>query len=100
MAIRYSGDLTIRMRWINERGLNGNGTYRCVVSRRGKDRTVVHVGAAACITEAVDSPASYDDTARAALAFVSADREESGEYGFLDGAEYGPDDLIVRRKRA
>lgn len=86
MATRYSGDLTIRVQWIDKAhtGPHG-GYYRCTISRGKNHLWSGAINAAQHITDGVDSSASYDSTARAALAF--ADHEGAD----VESAAYAAD---------
>jgi hypothetical protein len=97
MAIRYSGDLTIKMEWDDDRGgYLAVVRYTTAGHRMGRRWSgLIHPSPHAMRTRAVDSPVAYDDIGRSALSFAdyegfntdSAERDErSGEY-------------IVRRNR-
>lgn len=74
MPKRYSGNCVITIRLVEEQALQIHGqpaTYRCsVYDRVTKDQAGVMVGHPKVLVRAVDSPETYDETARAALAFV------------------------------
>jgi hypothetical protein len=67
MALRYCGDLIIRIRWIDTAG-----AYSAVVrNTRGQMVGRAMVSPPAHTLRAVDCPAAYDDAAHAALSFVA-----------------------------
>jgi hypothetical protein len=79
-ALRYSGELRIRVTYIdgwtdlvNGTPVHRNGEYRCAIRSTDKDaiRCTIIVVAPAVLSHAVDSPKAFDDAARAALAFAS-----------------------------
>lgn len=104
-AIRYSGDLRIRLTYIDTTD-NGalNGVYRCAISYIGKDSAqpptvcTVRVFAPFNLTKSVDCPAAFDEAAKNALARASADewpidvyaRQDSSGY-VVSSATRGPD---------
>jgi hypothetical protein len=59
-----------------------------------QSRTVQFVGPPAELRRAVDAPESYDDAARAALAFADAELWEGSQLG--NWGEAGP--VVTRRK--
>ena len=67
-AIRYSGSIRIRVTY-----RDNHSDYRCFLSATTGEKHTVYVGEPAILTRAVDSPESYDDAARAALAFAESD---------------------------
>lgn len=90
MAIRYCGDLIIRVRYVDDAG-----AYHAVVrNTRGQLQGRVFVTPPAHQLRAVDCPDAYDDAAHAALSFVAEPR--SGE---IDGADYTDSGWSIRRKR-
>lgn len=88
MATRYSGEVVIRVQWVDR--IHGNcphgGHYKTSVSVRGKHvwSGVVCAPASLPRGQGVDSPKAYDDTAHAALSF--ADDETRPDYGGRRGS--------------
>lgn len=92
MAIRYSGNATIRVVY------RDSGDYACTVSVAGRNVWTGTVGAPAVgfgVGIAYDSPEAYDEAARAALAF--AEDDTGGDTIRPDCAE-GSGVCIFRRK--
>lgn len=78
MATRYSGDVTIRVEWVDSRN-----HYR--VALRWKDgevprSAVQYVGHPASMRRSVDAPESYDEAAAAAISFADDAGEGPGEH--------------------
>lgn len=89
---RYSGSLRIRLAY-SDVDCGYICTIKSVYSRvvRGTEsRRVegVFVGEAACLTCAVDSPEAFDDAARAALAYASADAQACAAGTLNHGASF------------
>jgi hypothetical protein len=101
-ARRFSGACSIGITLIEEQASQIEGspaTYRVLVrDRESGDRAVVMVGHARHMIRAVDSPATYDEVARAGLSFVI---EESRATGQTFTPDYEPDGtyLIDRSRR-
>ena len=80
-ATRYCGDLEIRIQYdphlFNSRFAGGrrNGAYECRIRRGGKKLGTIYVGAPEYITQAVDSPETFDEVASSALAFAAHEDE-------------------------
>ena len=96
MAVRYSGNVTIRLTYhdpkVGDRW--ANGYYICALSWPGGRKSVT-VGAPAYLSQAVDSAGAYDDTASAAISFADYEGPEGDFYpAWGDG---GP--AISRKKR-
>lgn len=105
-AIRYSGNVTIRVSYFdNDRSTyldgtprNPNGFYRCSLARTVNPGTqwestalrAVTVGAPNFLSHAVDCSEAFDDSARAALAFANDDDSSWGEAAAYDliGSDY------------
>jgi len=101
MPARYSGNVAVRITYHDPTmgSSNRNGTYACKVTWPG-GRSSVTVGAPAFLSDAVDSPIAYDDTAHAALAFVSADEDNLATAVGGDFAPaYSDNGFAIRRKR-
>jgi hypothetical protein len=81
-TMRYSGEIRIRITYIDAPQGNVSRHYRCSL-RAGKQTTTIRVGAPAYLTHTVDAPAAFDDAARTAIAFADADRAD-GDDGFWD----------------
>lgn len=100
-ALRYSGEVTIRVTWLDTPGRNHErhgGHYRCTLSRMdGAKRvsTTQYVGAPAFLPrgEGIDSSAAFDSTAGAALSFASNEEtaEDDDPSGWSDVAAYAID---------
>lgn len=73
-AVRYSGELVLRVSWKERPG--PNGTYTVHISRGGKKLSTQHVGAPASLSHAVDSSKAYDEAAHAAISFSDEDVQE------------------------
>lgn len=74
-AIRYSGEIRIRVTYVEpKQGEIGDGTYRCFL-KRGDASTTVTVDANTRGDVGVDSPAGFDDAARAAVTFAEDDAD-------------------------
>jgi hypothetical protein len=93
MARRWSGNLSIHIKFVDRDNQYKATVCRIAPNRAERDCQVMWVGPPAHLTRAVDSPAAYDDAARAAIAFLD-------DEGRLPGrAEWGDSDIVVRRKR-
>ena len=91
MAIRYSGNATIRVTY------RDSGDYACSVSVAGRSVWSGTVGAPASgfgPGVAYDSPEAYDSTARAALAFAE---EDTGGDAIQPDWEEGSGERQIRR---
>lgn len=86
MAKRSSGCVNVNIVWVDR-----TERYRAIVSSP-EGREVVHVGAPAHLTRAVDNPKAYDDAARAAISFA--------EKGHADHADYTSSGVKIARKAA
>ena len=84
MATRYSGDVAIRVSIVDDGPLGGRAQYRATFSVGGERRGFQTVGGLTHITEAIDSPNTYDDIARAALVFALDEQQ-------VDDSEIGTD---------
>lgn len=87
MAIRYCGELTIRVSY-----LDSSSEYRCTVSRAGKHLATLYVGEPKILCRAVDHPEAYDSAAHAALSFCEDSAVE-------DGASWTYDRWDIRRRK-
>jgi hypothetical protein len=76
MATRYSGKVTVDVRWVES---IGRSRYRAGVSWPG-GRSVQFVGLPGVLTKAVDSPQAYDEAASAAISFASDEGKDVGDY--------------------
>jgi hypothetical protein len=96
-ALRYSGEVTIRVTWIDKVDVRPHGGhYRCTLSRIESNRRVTttqYVGAPACLTHAIDCSEAFDDTAHAALSFASnrETAEDDDPNGWAEVAAYKAD---------
>jgi hypothetical protein len=103
-ALRYSGEVTIRVTWIDTPGRNNHGGhYRCTLSRtinkgtqwEKRVSTTQYVGAPAFLERGVgiDSSEAFDDTAHAALSFASNEEtaEDDDPNGWAEHAAYKAD---------
>ena len=97
MATRYSGDVAIRVSIVDDGGLTIPATYRATFSHRGERRGFVEVRGLAHITEAIDSPNTYDAIARSALAFAM-DEQQVDESDLGYDAAYSP--RVTRKQGA
>jgi hypothetical protein len=68
-AIRYSGELRIRVTLLDITDSNGRYQYRCHV-RGPADAKTVFVGSPASIGHAIDSTEAFDSVAHAAISFA------------------------------
>ncbi len=85
MATRYSGEITVRVLWVDkaQSGPHG-GYYKTTVSHGKKNVWSGTVNAPAHLSHGVDSHEEYDDTARAALSFADHDGADVSQYAALD----------------
>jgi len=84
MAKRYSGELVIRVTFHDY-----CNQYRCTVSLKGKRMGAIWVGLPGVLTQSVDCPAAYDDTARAVLAFIDDDTATAKRGAMIDSRGCG-----------
>jgi hypothetical protein len=97
-AYRYTGTLRILVRWVDHKsGTAGvippwGGRYRCTVRDAQSNRVLeqLWIGKPPADRTSVDSSESIDEAARCAA---------SGYDGNLEGAEWGPDAIVVRRSQ-
>jgi hypothetical protein len=104
MATRYSGNITVRLTYVDRPPPgtfhDNRGGYKATVSQ-GREHQTIWVGEPAHLTHAVDSPAAYDDAARAAISFALDENDEWG-IQILDESGVDSDDhgIRVSRKRS
>lgn len=80
MATRYSGELTIHVKWVEDVNVHPhNGFYDTSVIYKGRRVSTPVVRAPAHLTVAVDSAEAYDQAAGAALSFANDEEPEIGE---------------------
>jgi len=89
-ALRYCGDIRIRVTYL-ERGPHGpNGSYRCYLSTESGAKATIIVVEPAYLSHPVDSPRAFDEAAKAALAFASDEPESEHDWSaFACFDEYG-----------
>lgn len=92
MAVRYSGDVVVRVVWSDR-----YACWKCGVSTPGR-RVSIEVGRAPDDRELVDSPRAYDSAARAAISFADAAPRPGGR-DFAADCCWGPMGPIVWRDR-
>jgi len=79
MAIRYCGNVKLRITIENDGGLVVKATYRVALSIDGTQRETVTVqGEEKGV--AIDSPAAFDVIARSAMAFAQESVQEDAEW--------------------
>jgi hypothetical protein len=72
-TMRYSGEIRIRITYIDHAQGGAVGYYRCFLRGPTDVGTTIHAGAPPFLTYAVDSPEAFDAAARAALSFAHND---------------------------
>jgi len=88
MAVRYSGNLTIRLT-VNDR----SDGWRVNIAECGANVYRGTVGQPHSARVAIDAPEEYDAAARAALAFAEHDGMD------MSGADVGDSGFLVYRSR-
>ena len=76
---RYSGQLRIRITYIDD-SVNGIEGYRCCVVRPDGKQVRVTVGSPRVLTHSVDSPEAFDSAAHAAIAFADDEAHDCSEF--------------------
>lgn len=71
-AVRYSGDVTVRVTYLDRRHGSPNGHYWCVVSAHGLSHAF-SIQPPVVLSHPVDSSEMFDDVARSAIAFAEHD---------------------------
>jgi hypothetical protein len=96
-AIRYTGQITIRVTYVDARG-----AYRCALRGPDNMRHTIYVTAPVASRIAVDSSEAFDYAARAAVAFADDEQREPNAIEsrsfWCDLADYGCSVIAISRK--